>query len=159
MSQTFQFSFEWIAVGRGRLALTHRPRQRWFPYLSGAGCDRLATLLSEREGAMEIGRLAQSHGLAWTWIPLDSGRPPQGRQNDAVRKGLVELDAALTAGESVLHHCSAGIHRTGMVAYALLRTCGAGRDAALELISRMRPATHQGLVPQHLDWGDWLTDE
>lgn len=151
------FGFRWVAVGPGRLALWHRPRLRGVPWLPRAGCDRVVTLLSEREGGREIGALVERAGLDWTWIPLPGGRPPTGAPAERVREAIRELSGRLDAGESVLLHCSAGIHRTGMVAYALLRHRGLGPDEALGRIEAMRPVTRAGLLPAHLAWGDaWV---
>lgn len=148
------FDFRWVEATPGRLALWHRPKLRAIPYLRNAGCDRVATLLSEREGAEEIGRAVEHAGLAWSWLPLVGGRPPEGRADRAVRAGVAQLSQRLDGGESILIHCSAGMHRTGMVAYALLRFRGIGKEEALDLIEAMRPVTRSALAPEHLHWGD-----
>lgn len=148
------FDFSWVAVGAGRLALWHRPRLRAIPYLRNAGCDRVATLLSEREGAAEIGSAVEAAGLAWIWIPLASGRRPEGRISRRAQLGLDQLTGCLDQGESVLMHCSAGMHRTGMMAYALLRLRGFDSGDALGLIEELRPLTRQALGPHHTAWGD-----
>lgn len=147
------FAIEWNAVGGGRLSLGHRPRLRRIRYFPVEGCDRVVTLLSAAEGAEEIGELVQAAGMAWTWIPLPDARPPSGRLERAVRQALRELSERLAAGESIVLHCSAGIHRTGMIAYALLRMCGIDHDAALERIGTMRAHTLAGLTDEHVQWG------
>lgn len=145
----------WVSAGGGRLALTHRPRLRGMPGLRAEGCSRLVTLLAGREGAERIGALAREAGLAWTWLPLDSGRPPTGEGAwREIERGLATLAAQLSAGESLALHCSAGIHRTGMIAYALLRAMGEEPEQALDAIERMRPVTRAGLTAAHLSFGD-----
>lgn len=148
------FDFCWAPATPGRLALWHRPKLRAIPYLRNAGCDRVVTLLSEQEGAEEIGRAVEQAGLAWSWLPLRGGRPPEGRADHGARGGVAQLSQWLDCGESILIHCSAGMHRTGMVAYALLRFRGLGETEALELIEAMRPVTRSALAPEHLRWGD-----
>ncbi|MGQ0735195.1 MAG: protein-tyrosine phosphatase family protein [Acidobacteriota bacterium] len=143
-----------VVVRPGRFGLWHRPPRRVIPHLASAGCTRIVTLLSEREGATEIGRLAADAGLQWTWLPLASGRPPLGRQNASVPAVLDALSLALDGGETLLIHCSAGMHRTGMVAYALLRRRGMTRDEALATIGEARVSTRQALTPAMLEWGD-----
>jgi protein tyrosine phosphatase (PTP) superfamily phosphohydrolase (DUF442 family) len=144
----------WVEVSPGRIALSHRPKLRDMPGLIGLGCQRVVTLLSHREGAPQIGKAVQAAGLAWTWLPVAHGKPPEGDEDQLLRRGLPELSGYLDAGSSLLVHCSAGIHRTGMVAYALLRWRGLPGSEALELIERMRPVTRAGLRAQHLVWGD-----
>ncbi len=153
------FGFRWVTVAPGRLALWHRLRLRTIPYLPKSGCDRVVTLLSGSEGAREIGQAVERAGLAWSWIPLPGGRPPEGRRDREARAGLAEIDLALDRGESALIHCSAGIHRTGMMSYALLRERGLNREDALQCIEQLRPHTRAGLSEAHLAWGDRKTEE
>jgi protein-tyrosine phosphatase len=145
-----------VAVGAGRLGLWHRPPRRVIPHLPAAGCTHVVTLLSAREGAEEIGALVRAAGMGWTWIPLASGRQPEGKQDDPIRAALPELSRALDDGETVLLHCSAGMHRTGMVAYALLRWRGVDGPEALDLVATMRSATRAALAPEHLAWAESL---
>lgn len=145
----------WVNVGGGQLALTHRPKLRGMPGLQAEGCVRLATLLSAREGAERIGALAQEAGLAWTWLPLANGQPPTGEEAwREVERGLATLATHLSEGERIALHCSAGIHRTGMIAYALLRTLGNTPEQALDAIEKMRPVTRAGLTPPRQRFGD-----
>lgn len=147
-------TLNWVAVGSGRIVLTHRPKLRDIPRLPQWGCDRVVTLLSHREGAPKIGQAVQAAGLAWTWLPLANGKPPIGEDDACLRAALPELAGVLDKGSSLLIHCSAGIHRTGMVAYALLRWRGATEVEALDLVGRMRSVTREGLQDHHLAWGN-----
>ena len=45
-------------------------------------------------------------------------------------------------------HCAAGIHRTGTMAYTMLRMSGYSADEAVEGLKKMREDTHKGV-------GDW----
>lgn len=148
------FMIQWEPVRAGRLALDHRPRLRRIAYLPAAGCEHVVTLLSAAEGAEEIGQRVRAAGMAWTWIPLAGARPPEGRHERSARLAIADLARRLAAGESILIHCSAGIHRTGMVAYALLRVCGVNREAALDRIAAMRRHAREGLREDRLRWGD-----
>jgi hypothetical protein len=148
--------FRWVSVGVGRLALWHRPGWKRIPHLKAAGCDHVVTLLSTREEAERVGEAVRGAGMEWTWIPLASGRPPQGRQNTPILEALPRISADLDRGRSVLIHCSAGMHRTGMIAYALLRFRGVERDRSLELIEAARPHTRNALKQGQILWGEDL---
>ena len=149
--------FTWVPVGAGRLALSHRPGARLVPHLAATGCDVVVTLLAEHEGAGEIGRAVEAAGLRWVWLPLRSGRPPAGKNENArVLETLPALSRLLDEGRSLLIHCSAGMHRTGMVGYVLLRWRGLAASAVLEHMERMRPHARRILVAPHLAWGDGL---
>lgn len=150
---SFGRDLRWAPAGAGRLAVWHRPRFRSIPQLPALGCQRLVTLLSAREGAEAIGAAAVAAGLRWTWLPLDGAAPPTGRPHERAAATIAELSRRLDDGESILIHCSAGIHRTGMVAYALLRHRGASETEALAEIDRLRPVTRAGLSPAAVAWG------
>ncbi len=51
-------------------------------------------------------------------------------------------------------HCSAGIHRTGTVAYGLLRWRGVDRDEAMRIIGQIRKETAEGMLEKRRRWGD-----
>jgi protein-tyrosine phosphatase len=144
----------WVQVGSGRLALWGRPGRKSFPFLREAGCTRVVTLLSEKEGAAAIGEQAIKAQLAWTWIPLPGATPPSGEACTQVLERLAHLSAYLDQGESLLIHCSAGIHRTGMLTYALLRRRGLSEAEAREVLTRLRQHTAEGMHPEHFAWGD-----
>jgi protein-tyrosine phosphatase len=144
----------WVQVGSGRLSLWGRPGSKSFPFLREAGCTRVVTLLSEKEGAAAIGEQATKAQLAWTWIPLPGRTPPSGEARAQVLERLTQLSAYLDQGESLLIHCSAGIHRTGMVTYALLRRRGLSGAEAREVLTRLRQHTAEGMHPEHYAWGD-----
>lgn len=146
----------WVPVGAGQLALWHRPSRRSFPDIKSSGCTCVVTLLSEPEGASTLGDAARAAGIDWLWLPLPNGDTPTGASRDLLAQGIERLSASLGQGSRILLHCSAGIHRTGMVAYALLRRLGYTRTGALEQIGLMREHTRLGLQEHHLLLGDQL---
>jgi protein-tyrosine phosphatase len=149
----------WIQVGPGRVALWPRPKSKYIDKLKDSGCTRVVTLLSEREDALQIGQAVEGANLNWTWLPLRDGQPPVGRTKSSAIVELERLSRYLDQGESVLIHCAAGIHRTGMIVYALLRLRGYSEAEALELISSMRTHTSLGIRQKHIEWGNQLTRE
>jgi hypothetical protein len=151
--------WHWLPVDAGRLALWHRPGRKALARLATDGGVRVVTLLAEREGARSVGAALQELGMAWTWLPLASGRPPQGRQNAPILAALPALSQALDGGESLFVHCSAGMHRTGMIAYALLRLRGESAEATLAAIGELRADTRAALGREHLDWGEWAAEQ
>lgn len=55
--------------------------------------------------------------------------------------GLATVREAVAAGEHVLVHCAAGIHRTGFFTYALLRLCGFGPEETMLKLDEIRHVT------------------
>ncbi len=145
-----------VSVGAGALALTHRPKLKALPGIHAAGVTHLVTLLSEREGALALGAAARAAGLEWTWVGLaDGGQPAPPAREEAVA-ALATLAGLVGGGARVVIHCSAGIHRTGMFGYALLRTCGLDEDTATETLARLRAVTAEGVGQQRLAWAEEL---
>ena len=51
----------------------------------------------------------------------------------------------------VLVHCAAGIHRTGVFAYSLLRATGLGGKSAMAKILEIREVTHRGVGQDRIE--------
>jgi protein-tyrosine phosphatase len=145
---------KFVPVGGGALALTHRPKQRDVPRLPAFGVTHVVTLLAGREGAQEIGEAVRHAGLTWIWCPLDNGQPPDARRTAELRPVIAELAALVASGATILVHCSAGIHRTGMFGYALLRQLGLEPAAAHAKLMELRAVTGEGVGADRLAWGD-----
>jgi len=145
---------KWLPIGTGKLALASLPGRKDLPRLPQLGCQHVVTLVAEHEGALVIGAAVQAMGLVWTWVPLRNGRYPNPEASARLKAALPRLSERLDAGEALLIHCSAGIHRTGMTAYALLRWRGLTADEALAAIARMRRFTRDGLQVPQLAWGE-----
>ncbi len=160
----------WMTFGsdeKGRLALWHRPSKSSMLYLSQCGCDVVMSLMGFKEVepvtemVKEYNRKLNITREAATKNPLrpfkDTGNlghvhfdinhasreyleTPEAASKitDAVRslKTLIFQD-----GKSVLVHCSAGIHRTGTVAYTFLRCVGVPPHEAENLLTQLRECT------------------
>lgn len=145
-----------VPVAGGKLALTHRPKKKDIPAFRELGVTHMITLLTEREGAPDLGALAPKAGLAWIWSPLEGA--DVNATAETVRPALEAGKAALASGGAVVIHCSAGIHRTGMFGYALLRVAGLDREAALATLRELRAVTADGVGTERLAWGDRMAD-
>jgi len=145
-----------VPLGAGALALSHRPKRRDVPRFPGLGVTHVVTLLSEREGARQVGELVEQAGMSWIWFPLDNGRPPDPARTAALLPVIAELAALIVGGARVVVHCSAGIHRTGMVGYAVLRRLGLEPPAARAKLLELRTVTGEGVGDDRLAWGDAL---
>ncbi len=149
----------WIELGGGRIALSHRPKIKAIAWLSDQGCQRVLSIQGEQESPKALEDAVLTAGLSWTWINVGDGRFPVGKANKLLRQGLADLIVNLNAHESVLIHCSAGIHRTGLFAFALLRSLGLSEAEALAQIAVMRPQTRNGMRPDDTRWGNLIATE
>lgn len=107
------------------LAVGPRPGRKSIDYLRDQKFSHVCTLLSPDERPSDIERRANQLGCKWIWLPITGGRlEVLGQLNvpQLVCKLLDNLDPDLE--NHVYIHCSAGIHRTGFVAYTILRLRG-----------------------------------
>ena len=149
-----EVALRWVPLVEGAVALYHRPRKGAVARLKDAGCTHILTLLSEQEGAREIGEAVRRSSMSWLWFPLKNGDPLSASRDAEVNALLGELRQALEGGARILVHCSAGIHRTGMIAYALLRSLGHSQGEARSDLRAMRALTAEGVKEHRLAWGE-----
>jgi hypothetical protein len=145
----------WVAVDKGWLAIGHKPGGKVpLDGLKQAGGTAVLTLLQENEGAALIGQQAKKAGLQWIWFPFSASRPHQGDQVFNVVGLFTILQQLLGTGHKIYIHCSAGIHRTGMITYGLLRFLGKEKGEALSLLQSLREVTAAQVGEDRLVWGD-----
>lgn len=163
----------WLDVGNGGLTLWHRPGRKTSEVLAAAGCTDLLTLLSAKESAEGIRTVAERGGMRWHWFPLAGGSPtemakPENRQTllEAARTAAALLTAPPAADADVaappprvLVHCSAGQHRTGTLAYLILRACQWPADRARAALGFMREATGEGVGDERIALSESLVGE
>lgn len=145
--------------GGGALALTHRPGLRDFSALREEhGATHVVTLLAANEQAEQVGAAATAAGLTWVWIPMLGAKVPSEERTAALRGELDTVRDLIAGGARVVVHCSAGIHRTGMFGYALLRRIGLSADEARAKLAATRQVTAEGVGKDRLAWGEALAD-
>ncbi len=83
--------------------------------------------------------LAQPHGIAVCWNPVDDDFEPKPRE--VFERGVEFALSAFDQDQSRLFvHCAAGVHRAPMMTLALLGVLGWNLDDAMDLIESRRPA-------------------
>ncbi|WP_168797618.1 protein-tyrosine phosphatase family protein [Neolewinella litorea] len=143
---------DWVAVGAGHLAIGHRPGADLVGSLKLQGATHILTLLSEKEGGRKVEGFCREQDLAWLWLPMASARPPAEDRYAEIACQFNDLATILNDGGRIYLHCSAGIHRTGMITVALLRFLGLDGPAAMETLRALRPTTHAGAGDHRLAW-------
>jgi protein-tyrosine phosphatase len=143
---------DWIRVGKGRLAIGHRPSRKLATELRLQGATAILTLLSDTEGAEKIENVTVKEGLSWIWFPMKTASPPAEDRLDELKSVFAEMELQLESGGSIYTHCSAGIHRTGMITLAFLKYVGLTDAQALDLLQRLRGETARRLGGHRQDW-------
>jgi hypothetical protein len=141
-----------VRIEKGLLAIGHRPRLRQLPILFAEGFTHVVSVLAANESPEPIRSACGNSGLDWHWINLGSTKslPKQGKPEIATV--LDELIGVLGDGGIVFLHCSAGIHRTGMIAAALLFRAGANCTFARRALVHLRPVTAAEMGEARLRW-------
>ena len=141
-------------VRNGSISIGHRPRFKHIPAMRKNGITHVVSILSEREEARKLGQSILRERMEWIWIPIGSSKPPEGRDVvELVRQAFAELEEALEAEANIFIHCSAGIHRTGMIANALLLYLGYSQEEAGSILSELRAITSENVSEARLEWG------
>jgi len=137
----------WVAFDNGFLALGHRPGKKMRSQLEATGCSLVVNLLSHNESKSSIhdGRVR---------FPLQTAACPPPARDDELTIVLERIREELRAGGRVYVHCSAGLHRTGMIAYALFRWQGLARSEAVASIRQLRELTADELTEERMVLGD-----
>ncbi len=153
-SQQLETDIKWLPLANGCLAIGHKPGGKIsFKGLKKEAASAIVTLLNENEGARQIGTQTQQAGIIWVWFPFSASKP---EQYDSVKVLQLynQLQALLSSGGKIYIHCSAGIHRTGMITYGLLRYLGYDKSAALQMLTNLREVTAKQVGADRLQWGD-----
>ena len=144
----------WTKVANGFVALGHRPKLKALRSLAEEGTTHVVTLLSEREGARDVGQAVEKAGMRWLWLSLENGDPPPEERTDELRARFHDIERALDEGGRILINCSAGIHRTGMIAHALLRFLRFAPDEAKTTLATLRAITARDVGDERLGGGE-----
>ena len=157
---------QFIDVGAySKLAMSHCPSdalmERWH---SERGVSDIVTLLRMDEPkCTKIGDKCKSLGLEWHHFPISGAKrfcasipengvfaapPSRDLQSLMDLKQIINALKSEEEPRSVVVHCAAGQHRTGLTAYLILRGIGFDKEGALKEIERVRTVTFKEMVKE-----------
>lgn len=129
---------------RAALILGPRPGKKSKAAIAAQGVTDIVTLLSAREQPDSVSKIARGLGADWHHFPIDGGHMDTLAKVDLSRLFLLYDEIVRARADAVIYlHCSAGIHRTGFVIYALLRYRGLSPDAAIAEVASLRAVTSE----------------
>jgi len=150
---------DWVPVNKGHLAIGHRPSAKLVSDLKLQKASHILTLLSEHEGALLIRSTTIQQQMEWLWFPMESAKPPTEEQLTVLAQIFVEMNEILNNGGNIYLHCSAGIHRTGMISHAFLRFIGNEHEEAIQLLQALRAVTGDGVGEERVAWGNSIQEK
>lgn len=120
--------------------------------MHSAGVTHVTTVLSRAEGAEAIGAAVARRGMNWIWIELGSTKSLPQRRRPDIAAALGAMESALGDGGRIYLHCSAGIHRTGMIAAALMFHLGRDETQTRAILAALRPLTAAEVGEARFEW-------
>jgi len=124
----------------GCISLWHFPSMKNMKQAKELGCTHVVTLQSPKENIDGVRRMCEQLELGW--IQMDFWANYNVRENHTKVLQLVDsILELLSLGASFLIHCAAGIHRTGLLSYLILRRLGMSYNDAREYLRVLRPVT------------------
>ncbi len=147
---------EWVDLLKGQLSIGHRPSAKLMVDLKLQGATHVLTLLCENEGALDIEMLADKQSLKWLWFPMNSATPPEKSREQELKALFKTMEESLNKNAKIYIHCSAGIHRTGMISYAFLRFIGQSNQLALRTLKELRKETSDNVGSHRVTWANSL---
>ena len=145
----------WVEVKGGFLKIGPKPggKIRNLQNLQSEGASTVLTILSEREGAKNIAETCKNLNINWIWLQLADGKIPSPLINPEIIELFNEIKQKLAQKERIYIHCSAGLHRTGMITNALLMFLGFNENESFEFLQQLRTITAKELRPDRANWG------
>lgn len=145
-NMALSFKFFSLPIG-GALALSERPKIKETHKLKAGSCTHVVTILAERgEKARLLGKEVQQQSMTWHWLKISKITALTHKETSDFKTAINETLLKLKQKEHILVHCSAGLHRTGIFAYVLLRRSGLTHIESLHFISHMKPETANALM-------------
>lgn len=146
-----------VNIGSNLIVIGHRPKIKDFEILKEEGFTHIVTLLSEKEGAKKIGNQTVQHEIEWLWLPMSSAKVPIAKdENLAIASFLDNLSDIFSENVNlkIYIHCSAGIHRTGMITLAFLIKLGFSPNKSLDYLKQLRPHTYDNVGENRIKWAN-----
>jgi protein-tyrosine phosphatase len=137
------------------LKIGHKPggRKISFQSLLNDKANTVLSILGEKEGAAFIGDQCKSVGMDWIWLPLSNANIPPDSMTGKITEVFKKIKEQLSQQRKIFIHCSAGLHRTGMITNAFLLYFGHDEETALKILSMLRPLTAHAAGETRLAWG------
>ncbi len=147
-------NLRWLNILNGKISIRMRPGKILLKYLSEQNVTHILTLLSEKEGTLTYKELSESYGFQWLWFPMHKAKPVSRDRNIELLSIFQNLQQILCNGGKIYIHCSAGLHRTGMITYAFLRFIGKSSMQAMEALKYLRPLAEKEFTQKRLNWAE-----
>ena len=121
--------------------------------------DVIITILSDKEGAEDIHRYTEEEGnIKWIHLPIKGANMTCLKKEETIKK---IFDCLLTLYEDMKNnkriifiHCAAGLHRTGIILYTIIRLTRETKEKALDIIKDIRMETYKYCGEKRINYAE-----
>jgi len=138
----------------GNLSIGHKPKIQNIKLFKQKGITHFLMLLSKSEGTTKIINELEKQNIKLLWLPLENGNPPPQSRYDEILSIFKTLKDILDDGGNIYIHCSAGIHRTGMITYAFLRYLNFDDIKSNKILKNLRDITAKDVGELRKQWSN-----
>lgn len=136
----------WVPCLNGYLAAAGAPSPHRLKEWKAQGATDILTLQRLNEMRSNLAEDVRALGLNGWHRPLSGRRLEASTDRDSLSDLGPILEILKEPGRGLVLHCSAGLHRTGLVFFLLLRSSGLSLEDAVSLIRESRPLTAEELL-------------
>jgi len=150
------FTLPFYKIFNGNIVIGHRPGGKKLPFskLKYEKITIILTLQCENEDTEFIRKNINLLNIEWIWFPCKVNELLSNKLNDKIIELYKTIELHLKKEEKIYIHCSAGIHRTGMITYGLLRYFLFNPIQTRQILKDLRTITFDNIGEERLLWGD-----
>ncbi len=131
----------WVPLGPHLITASGAPGRRRFADWPQLGVTTVVTLQRADEMPPWLEPACAENEISWRHTPVSGKRLEDPSDTDSLRQ-LLEIPRSLEdARHKIVLHCSAGLHRTGVALYLLLRARGLSPEDTIARIAQARHLT------------------
>jgi len=151
--------FHQLKNSNSKITCFRRPNLRSIPVLKEVyGLNSILSCIIKKEKPEMIESKAKESNIKFFNIPFRKAKK-NFLEKDSTIKMLVEeirkmYENLINDTLCLLVHCAAGIRRTGIVVYCLLRMNGESKESALEILLKLREETRNGIGDYRLEYAE-----
>ncbi len=151
--------FHQFKDSNSKITCFRRPSLRSIPAFKEVyGLNAILSCIVKNEKPQLIEDKAKESGINFYNIPFKRARPhclDKKETKEMLIKEIKQMyDTLINDSMTLLVHCAAGVRRTGIVVYCLLRLNGETKQSALEIILKLREETRNGVGDYRIEYSE-----
>ncbi len=151
--------FHQLNDSQSKITCFRRPSLKSIPVFKEVyGLNAILSCITKNEKPQLIENVAREAGISFFNIPFKKAKPNSLEKPETVKMLVDEIlqmyDNIMTQPLTILVHCAAGVRRTGIVVYSLLRLNGETKESALEIILKLREETRNGIGDYRIEYAE-----